>query len=172
MVRRITESELLLVSKSNQEKLRNFTDGVRLAQRSGRTIKQLQIQAARDRLSLARLQLKDATYAARGAPNFGRAAVSRAYYAMYHAARAASYLSFGGDDHEAHSTLPQKFPSDFPNAEVWKNRLKDARLERNRADYDPYPRGSAEFCLVAPRLISEAKEMIKLTQEYLRQKSI
>ena len=171
-MRRITESELLLVSKSNQEKLRNFSDGVQLAERSGLTIRQIQIQAAKDRLALARLQLKDAKLASQNLASSGRAAVSRAYYAMYHAARAASFIAFGGDDHEAHSALSQKFPVDFPDADVWKNRLKDARLERNRADYDPYPRRRSEFHLVAPKMIGEAEEMIKLTREYLRKKSI
>lgn len=163
----LTESELLLISKSNQDKLKNFSDGAQLVRRSRVSIKQLQVRVAKDRLKLARLQLRDARAATTTTPKLGRTAVSRAYYAMYHAARAATYLSFGGDDHEGHSVLPTKFPADFPNSEVWKNRLKNARLERNRADYDPYPAGDSEFLVICPTLIDEAKELIKVTQQYL-----
>lgn len=167
----LTDSELLLISKSNSEKLRNFTDGTQLARRSRRTIKQLQVHVANDRLKLAKLHLNDATAVSKCTPSMNRAVVSRAYYALYHAARASSYISFGGDDHEQHTVLPTKFPADFPDADIWRNRLKDARLERNRADYDPYPSGDVDFAATAVRLVGEAKQFIKLTQSYLKLKS-
>lgn len=167
----LTDSELLLISKSYEEKLRNFSDGALLARRARKTIKQLQIRVAKDRLTLAKLHLKDAVAASKCLPSMNRAVVSRAYYALYHAARAASYLSLGGDDYEQHSVLPTKFPGDFPNADHWKNRLKEARLERNRADYDPYPGGDADFAATAVRIVGEAKQFIKLSQQYLKLKS-
>jgi uncharacterized protein (UPF0332 family) len=168
----ISDSELLLLSKSDQEKLKNFEDGAQLVKRSRVSIKRLQVRVANDRLKLARLQLRDAEAASKMAPQLARTAVSRAYYAMYHAARAATYLSFGGDDHEKHSILPTKLPADFPNSDVWKNKLKNARLERNRADYDPYPLGDMSFLAVHPVLISEAKELIRITKQYLVTKSV
>jgi len=167
----LTDSELLLISKSTQDKLRNFADGAQLARRSRSTIKRLQAKVARDRLELAILQLRDAKAAHSGVPKLSRTAVSRAYYAMYHAARAATYISFGGDDHEQHSVLPAKFPPDFPSSDIWRNRLKNARLERNRADYDPYPHGDVDFSVAASTMIQEAADFIKLTKQYLRLKS-
>jgi len=168
---RLSDSELLLISKSSQDKLKNFSDGALLTKRARSTIKKLQVTVAKDRLALAVLQLRDAKAARAGMPTLSRTAVSRAYYAMYHAARAASYVSYGGDDHEQHSVLPTKFPADFPSSDIWKNRLKNARFERNRADYDPYPNGDADFAAAAAILIQEASEFIRLTRQYLRLKS-
>jgi len=164
----LTDSELLLISKSSQDTLKNFADGVALVRRARASIGKLQIRVARDRLKLAKMQLRDAVVAFQTTPTLYRTTVSRAYYAMYHAARAATYLSAGGDDHEKHNVLPTKFPADFPNSEVWKNRLKNARLERNRADYDPYPLDDAAFGGLATQMIAEAKQLIKLTQQYIK----
>lgn len=167
----ITDGELLLVSKATQEKLRDFSQGVQLFSRSGKSIKELQARVAKDRLRLANIHLNQALAASKVASPLHRTTISRAYYAMYHAARAATYLSFGGDDHEQHSVLPTKLPTDFPECDEWKNRLKEARLERNRADYDPYPGGDAEFKDSATRLVREARSFIKATRTYLLSKS-
>lgn len=166
----LTDSELLLISKSDQDTLQNFVDGASLVRRARVSIKKLQTRVAKDRLKLAKTQLRDALVASQATPTLYRTTVSRAYYAMYHAARAATYLSIGGDDHEKHSVLPTKLPADFPNSEAWKNRLKNARLERNRADYDPYPLDDATFAGLAVQMIAEAKQLIKATQEYIRLK--
>lgn len=168
---RITENELLLVSKSNQETLKGFDRGAQLTSRSGKTIHELQVRVALDRIKLANLHLKQASAAARARPSQHRSTVSRAYYAMYHAARAATYISIGGDDHEQHSVLPTKLPADFPNCDEWKNRLKTARLERNRADYDPYPAGDMEFAGSAEELLQNARSLVKLARIYLKSKT-
>ncbi|MGE8565258.1 MULTISPECIES: HEPN domain-containing protein [Achromobacter] len=168
---RITENELLLVSKSNQETLRGFARGVQLTTRSGRSIHELQVRVALDRLKLANLHLRQASAAARAKAPHHRATVSRAYYAMYHAARAVTYLAIGGDDHEGHSVLPMKLPADFPDCDEWKNRLKIARLERNRADYDPYPAGDVEFSDSAGELLQNARMLVKLSRAYLHSKT-
>lgn len=168
---RITENELLLVSKSNQETLKGFVRGAQLTSRSGKTIHELQVHVALDRIKLANLHLKQATAASRAKLPQNRSTVSRAYYAMYHAARAATYISIGGDDHEQHSVLPTKLPADFPNCDEWKNRLKMARLERNRADYDPYPAGDVEFSETAGELLQNARMLVKLARSYLQAKS-
>ncbi len=168
---RITESELLLVSKAKLEKLKNFADGVSLTRRAGTSIERLRLRVARDRLNLASAQLKDALQAASISPPLRRTAVSRAYYAMYHSARAATYLSYGGDDHEEHSALPGKLPSDFPDFEQWRNRLKNARLERNRADYDPYPKNDADFEESCTTVIADAKALVRVTRVYISLKA-
>ncbi|WP_446900638.1 HEPN domain-containing protein [Burkholderia sp. YIM B11467] len=167
---RITESELLLISKAKIEKLRNFADGVSLSRRARSSIERLRARVAKDRLVLAKSKLRDATQAANSTPALWRTAVSRAYYAMYHAARAATYLSYGGDDHEEHSALPGKLPADFPDFEQWRNKLKNARYERNRADYDPYPVDEGEFMDICLALIQDAKDFVRASQRYINQK--
>lgn len=168
---KITEGELLLISKASQETLKGFSQGVQLSVRSGKSIDELKARVAMDRLRLAGMHLKAAYSAARAQPAQQRAAISRAYYSMYHAARAATYLAIGGDDHEQHSVLPGKLPADFPKSDEWKNKLKDARLERNRADYDPYPGGDVEFGDTAKRLVEDARSFMKLARAYLRTKT-
>lgn len=168
---KITDNELLLVSKATQEKLRNFADGVALTERANLSIHQLQVRVANDRLRLANKHLKDARQSYKTAPSLARAVVSRAYYAMYHAVRAATYVAHGGDDHEQHTVLATKIPNDFPDCALWRNRLKDARFERNRADYDPYPRSDSEFAIVGKRLLVEAKDLIGLSKIYIKSKA-
>ncbi|WP_157377804.1 HEPN domain-containing protein [Burkholderia ubonensis] len=167
---RITESELLLISKAKVEKLKNFADGVSLSRRARSSIDRLRARVAKDRLALAKSKLRDATQAASCTPALWRTAVSRAYYAMYHAARAATYLSYGGDDHEEHSALPSKLPPDFPDFEQWRNKLKNARYERNRADYDPYPINEREFEDTCAALIQDATDFMRISQRYINQK--
>lgn len=167
---RITESELLLISKAKVEKLKNFADGVSLSRRARSSIDRLRARVAKDRLTLARSKLRDATQAASSTPALWRTAVSRAYYSMYHAARAATYLSYGGDDHEEHSALPGKLPVDFPDFEQWRNKLKNARYERNRADYDPYPVNEMEFEDICTALIQDATDFMRISQRYINQK--
>jgi uncharacterized protein (UPF0332 family) len=166
----ITESELLLISKAKLEKLKNFADGVNLCRRARSSIPRLRSRVAKDRLKLARSQLGDAVRAASLTPRLRRAAISRAYYAMYHAARAATYLSYGGDDHEEHSALPSKLPSDFPDLDQWRNKLKSARYERNRADYDPYPSDESDFEDACEALIQDAKDFMRIAQQYINRK--
>lgn len=166
----ISTNELLLISKSNQETLRGFSQGAQLTNRSGKSIRELQVRVALDRIKLANLHLRQASSASKTKIPQYRSTVSRAYYAMYHAARAVTYISIGGDDHEQHSVLPTKLPPDFPDCENWKNALKLARLERNRADYDPYPSGDNEFSKSAEQLLQNARTMLKVARVYLQSK--
>lgn len=170
MVRKITAGELLLVSKAKQEKLKNFAEGVSLAVRSGESIDGLKAIVTKDRLSLAQLQLSAAKAALNSEPPLCRMAVSRAYYAMYHSARAVTYISVGGDDHEEHSKLPMHLPDDFSDVQDWKNKLKNARLDRNRADYDPYPKRDSDFNECAETLFVDAKEFLRLAKAYINLK--
>lgn len=171
MAQKITDSELLLLSKAKQEKLKNYLEGVSLALRSGKTINKLKFTAAKDRLSLAQQQLIAARKAIKSTPPLSRTAVSRAYYAMYHAARAATYIGFGGDDHEEHSKLPTHLPDDFPDAQDWKIKLKNARLDRNRADYDPYPKRDSEFKECAETLYIDARNFLRSAKDYIEIRS-
>ncbi|GAA2016812.1 hypothetical protein GCM10009756_00530 [Pseudokineococcus marinus] len=84
--------------------------------------------------------------------------------------RAAVYFVHGGDDNEQHSVLPGHTPSDFTNANVWQNNLKDARGLRNEADYDPYPMAHKDFRAAALMLQVNANNLLSLTRTYLRGK--
>ena len=168
----ITEAELLFISKAKSEKLRNFAEGVSLTQRAGKSIEHLRGVVVAERMRLARAQLQDAVFAAKAGNARYRTAISRAYYAMYHSGRAVSYVAHGGDDHEEHSVLPGKLPADFPDVEVWRNKLKNARLERNKADYDPYPKGPGYYQEVFNLIIADARNMLKASQQYIKDKNL
>lgn len=86
---------------------------------------------------------------------------------MYHLIRAVVYYHAGGDDHEDHTKLPGEIPKDFPDVGVWTNTLKQARFERNRADYDPYPKQDAKFSLIAEDLVAQAKRLTRISRNYL-----
>jgi len=89
---------------------------------------------------------------------------------MYHAMRACVYLSNEGDDHQEHSKLPQHIPTDFPSG-GWEQILKDARVARNTADYDPYPLlGSGGWKTQALTLRLQAGQLIKESRRYLNSK--
>lgn len=89
---------------------------------------------------------------------------------MYHSARTLVYFTHGGDDHEAHSTLPTKLPDDFMNGALWQNALKDARGHRNEADYDPYPSDLQSWKPTALDLSAKAPDLLALVVQYLKQK--
>jgi len=169
-MRKAASSDLLFVSKSPKDKLGSLEAGASLVQRTGYQIKELRSKAADDRLALARALLRDASAAMLTSPALYRTAVSRSYYSMYHALRAAAYLYHGGDDHEQHTVLPSKIPDDFPDKKNWENTLKNARLERNRADYDPYPRSDRDFAAIAQSLLQSATDLIPIARTYLRSK--
>lgn len=89
---------------------------------------------------------------------------------MYHCLRAAAYIYHGGDDHERHSELPRHVPGDFPDRNAWANRLKVARLTRNAADYDPYPKSDIAWRGQASEIKSDADTILQVTRHYLRGK--
>jgi hypothetical protein len=87
---------------------------------------------------------------------------------MYHAARALSFFANQGDDHEAHGDLHKGIPDDFPDVEQWRNDLKDARLRRNEADYDPYPPTDADFRLLGLAAVVTTQGFLNAAEVYLR----
>ena len=165
---RATDQDLIFVSKGSKERLDILAAGVRLAQTTGYSIETLRRKAVTDRLKLARSILQSAEDTlAQPTPSY-RTAVSRAYYAMYHTTRALSYFVHGGDDNEDHSKLPASIPRDFPSRSHWENELKRARLERNRADYDPYPKSDRKFESAAQDLVEHARNLMPAARRYLR----
>ena len=158
---------LLRIVGSPAKDLKAFKEGVYLAGLSGRDIDALIDQSCTDRLILAQGFLADAERAMRSRPPMRRAAVGRCYYAMYQAGRAVVFYQTRGDDHEKHSVLPDHLPADLPNVDRWKNSLKDARLRRNMADYDPYPATDLDFQSAAAHLTAEARAFLGEVRTYL-----
>lgn len=166
----VQEQALLRVSKSKRQALATFKEGVYLQATTGRPIDDLRAQACADRLGLAVGFQSMADRLMRTRPPMFRAAVGRYYYTMYHAMRAVVFYTVEGDDHEQHSDLPAKVPHDFPRIGYWQNELKDARLRRNEADYDPYPDQDASFRDIARHLATECSDLVAEVQFYLRRK--
>jgi uncharacterized protein (UPF0332 family) len=95
-----------------------------------------------------------------------RSAISRYYYAMYHAARAIVFADFGGDDHERHSVLPRNLPALLPDAILREQQLIDARLLRNEADYDVYPFSLPEWESDARKLAITAADFVQACEDF------
>src|SRR5258708_2957575 len=167
---RARANDILLVSKSDQRKLALLISGASLETRTGYTIEVLISRATEDRLKLSQQLCRAAETAAKGKQRDFRSATSRAYYSMYHALRATAFFVHKGDDHEEHVKLPQGIPLDFPDRARWENDLKGARLDRNRADYDPYPRNDLMFKSVALDLIRKAQDLWPVVRSYLKKK--
>src|SRR5687768_16158935 len=98
---RFARSETLSrVSKGLKSEYQAWGEGLHLERSSGRTIQELQHRAVADRLSLARDHLSAGRRVLALTPPANRCAVSRFYYAMYHASRATCLFHHGGDDYE------------------------------------------------------------------------
>lgn len=123
-----------------------------------------------DRWELARVNLSDARRSSIQTPPRYRLVISSAYYAMYHGFRAAAFLYHEGDDHQDHDKLPNGIPSDLPNQLSWQNSLKQARLARNRADYDPYPKSNLAWRGDATVALTSATDALKEIRTYLNGK--
>ncbi|MFC4562708.1 HEPN domain-containing protein [Nocardiopsis mangrovi] len=104
---------------------------------------QLLQQVVADRLLLAGEHLRSGDYLLRHLQY--RSAISRHYYAMYHAARAIVFAENRGDDYERHNILARNLPSALPRSADRESELTDARLLRNQADYDAYPISEAQW---------------------------
>ena len=167
---RARAKDLLLVSKSPKKIIDLWKTGASLEDRTGYEIDALRVKATNDRIELS-LELRLAAKAAtKGSNRSFRSATSRAYYSMYHAFRATAFFVHEGDDHEEHTKLPSGIPGDFPGRANWENDLKGARLDRNRADYDPYPKNDVMFKAIALDLIQKAEALLPIVKSYLKKK--
>jgi hypothetical protein len=87
---------------------------------------------------------------------------------MYHAARALVFLASTGDDHDDHTKLPTRLPEDLHQVDRWKTVLKEARIARNAADYDPYPKSDAAWAANARDLKADTLEFLGVVKDYCR----
>lgn len=124
-------------------------------------------QTVSDRLTLAGSQLHVGDQLILGG-SF-RSSISRHYYAMYHAARAVVFAVEQGDDHEKHSELPRHLPQAMQNVAQHEAELTDARLLRNKADYDIYPANEADWEADARALASTSAQFVSSFENFALQ---
>jgi len=147
-----------------------WQEGVSLERDSGQRIEALAKRVAAARIALAKEMMAFGRFALAAERPMHRLVISRSYYCMYHAVRAAAFVHYGGDDHQRHDDLPQRMPNDFPDAAAWGNQLKSAREYRNQADYDPYPRTATYWQPIAASVFCDAEQVLPLAIAYLRTK--
>lgn len=170
MPRILPNVRLLRISEAPSNRIADWKEGVSIEHDSAHTLSQLALLTAADRFNLAFEHKRHANKLLSLPRPLYRSAVSRYYYAMYQALRACLYLSHEGDDHQEHSKLPQFIPKDFAPGEDWQTKLKNARMMRNRADYDPYPKSDMAFRFDAVSLKGDADRLLVLARDYLRSK--
>lgn len=161
---------LLRIGQAKIKEQSAWHEGISIEKSSGETIERIRIRIVAARFALAQEMKKQNSYSPDASAAIQRLTVSRSYYAMYHAIRAAAYIHYAGDDHQAHSDLPNKIPSDFPSNIVWGNQLKSAREYRNQADYDPYPRSIKYWKVMAEAVHEDAVKLLPIVRNYLRGK--
>ncbi len=162
--KRLTTKRLRHIAEAKNALVKGWKEGVSIESDSGGTVTEIMQEIAVARFRLARDHLGHAKRLVHLKPPEYRPAVSRFYYAMYHAMRACVYIHYEGDDHNAHNVLPLKVPADFPQSD-WQTRLKDAHFSRNMADYDPYP---MPWKKIADKLGNDADELLKDARKYLK----
>lgn len=164
---KFSSTRLIRVGKASASDISRWKEGVSLERDSKKEIHALCLQVAADRLRLAIELRRSGNICIRSKSKLFRDAISRYYYSMYHALRAVAFIHHAGDDHEAHSVLPTKIPQDLANAGKWANLLKSAREHRNRADYDPYPRGRASWSAIALDIKQDVDALLPEVKAYL-----
>jgi uncharacterized protein (UPF0332 family) len=125
---------------------------------------QLIQQATSDRLALAGEHLRAGDQLI-FALQF-RSAISRYYYAMYHAARSVVYAETRGDDYEKHHVVVRHLPHHMPDLATREQQLLSARLLRNEADYDVYPFSISEWEDDARMLSITASDFVQACEEF------
>lgn len=164
------QKDLKFLCQLIASRIADFEAGISLRSRTGYEVHELIAKVAIDRLTLGAAHHREARSAM--ARRAYRNVISRAYYAMYQTFRGVVFLVNKGDDHEEHKILPSHLPNDFPAKAIWENRLKTARLERNRADYEPYPRGENAFKSRAIQTLAESQQLRTVARVYLRGKGV
>ncbi len=163
----LTPGRLVRVAQAKSDCIKNWKEGASLENDSGRNIDYLLCHVAADRWKLAySFRTQANKLFTIDQPQF-RSAVSRYYYCMYHAMRACAFLYHQGDDYESHSNLPLNIPTDFDPPTDWQNKLKNARLLRNRADYEAYPRSDAAWRKHAVTIKADADRLLATARAYL-----
>ena len=130
--------------------------------------------AVTDRFELANGFIEAAKLlAASGNPLVRRSAVSRAYYAAYHAARATVFAVRRRDEND-HEKLPKAVDQLPGQDQPIGDSLKELRELRREMDYSPYPGPDAqseydqnELNDEIPKSIATAEHVVVVLTEYL-----
>jgi uncharacterized protein (UPF0332 family) len=171
-MRAAKEKDLRFVSELKASRVSDLKNGASLVARTGYPVADLVAKVALDRIAMAAALHREARIALKRNPPSFRNAISRSYYAMYQTFRGVVFFVSGGDDFEKHSDLPQHLPKDFPAVAFWENALKTARLERNKADYEPYPRQDSAFEPQAASIFKSSHQLRSVARAYLRGKGL
>jgi uncharacterized protein (UPF0332 family) len=166
----IDTKRLLRIGQAKKQQQADWLEGINLQIAAAQSIQQLRQRVAAARYGLAVDMRRSSRYAQTSGHALDRLVISRSYYSMYHAMRAAAYMYYEGDDHQQHADLPQRIPDDFQNRLDWSNQLKSAREYRNQADYDPYPRTAAYWRGIAHVVATDSKNLLPIVRMYLRAK--
>lgn len=165
----LNQQRLNRIAKITAEESGLWAEGIDLKGRTGKDIKLLMHRAAKARFAMAQAFQREGD-AILSAKISVRSAISRHYYAFYHAARAVVYADVKGDDYEKHALLPLSLPATLPNVGQWKNNLKDARDTRNRADYELYPRSNHLWESDAVRLQQYSHDFLPIARSHIELK--
>lgn len=168
-LRPLPQKRLNRIVQAKAIQINSWSEGVSLERDSGLSIVALRLLGAAARFRLALDHRKHGNVLLSASPACYRGAISRYYYSLYHGIRACAYLHHGGDDYEDHSTLPAQVPTTLPAGLAWADILKDARLARNAADYDPFPRVSTAMKLQAEDMKKTVNKALPLLRRHLRQ---
>jgi uncharacterized protein (UPF0332 family) len=136
--------------------LRSLTDGAVL---DAASLERSVMQVVRDRFMLARGCLKAAAILLRETdPLVRRSAVSRAYYAAYHAARATVFAVHRHDE-DSHKELPQTLKDIL--GESAGDTLKELRRLRDEMEYSPYPGPRPQTAYTGPEIEGMVKNSVR-----------
>ncbi|WP_157871729.1 MULTISPECIES: HEPN domain-containing protein [Frankia] len=156
------EKIYLHVSTLRKEDVAAFSTG---KSRHPFPIVEIVTQVVSDRLALAGEKLRTGDGMIR--ESYYRSAISRHYYAMYHAARAVVFAVEKGDDFERHSELPRHLPKQMAGVVTMEAELTEARLLRNQADYDCYPANLQAWEYDARKLAASAAVFVKTCESFV-----
>jgi len=170
MAKVLTNNRRNRLATAANKQINDWKEGVSLQNDSEQTISELITNAAADRWRFAYEHRHNANKLVISKPPLYRGAVSRYYFSMYHAMRACAFVFHKGDDHEDHRKLPLHIPSDFPPGPNWQNMLRNARVLRNRADYEPYPKSNFLWKQDAFDLKTDANLFLSTARIYLKNK--
>ena len=166
----LPNNRLNRLAEATNAQINYWKESVSLQNESGQAIPELISKAAADRWHFAYEHRHNANKLLKSRPPLYRSAISRYYYSMYHAMRACVFVSHGGDDYQEHGKLPLHIPDDFPSGANWQNMLRNARVLRNRADYEPYPKSNIAWKQDALDLKKDADLLLSISRTYLQNK--
>ena len=119
------------------------------------------------RMHLAEELLKEAKTLAKGSGVSLRTAISRAYYAQYHSARAVIFHLYRRDIDD-HGALPRAIEKVF--GKTFGGLLKYWRERRNKVDYSPYPQ--FELGVTAHEGVEAAEHFLSICTDHLRKRGV